>query len=119
MSILLNISPVLLVADISAEIEFFSKLGFSPLYDSLQYSDKLDYSVLIRENQTIHLQLFDDDSYQGQQVKIWVSSIEEIETELSAASLKYNRHFNTPWNTHELGMYSPSRHAIIFVQEKT
>lgn len=116
MSNILNISPVLPVADLKKELAFFKHLGFLPVYDSLQYSDQLDYSVVQLGKQTIHLQLFDENNFQGQQVKIWVSEIDKIDEELSELGIPFNRNFDTPWNTHEIGLFSPSRHAIFFVQ---
>ena len=117
MSNLINISPVLPVGDIKKEIVFFGSLGFSSIYDSLQYSDQLDYSVLQRDNQSIHLQWFEDGTFQGQQVKIWVADIALVEQDLDAKKVVMNKNYDTPWNTHEIGIYSPSRHAILFVQE--
>ncbi len=117
MTNLINISPVLPVQDIMAELSFFESLGFSSIYDSLQYSSTLDYSVIQRENQSIHLQLFKKGSFQGQQIKIWVTDIKLIERDLATSDLKVNKHFHTPWNTNEIGLYSPSNHAILFVQE--
>jgi len=117
MNILLNISPVLAVADILTEIEFFNKLGFSSVYDSLTYSDRLDYAVLKCEDQTVHLQLFENDLIQGQQFKIWVTEIKLVDKMLRENELILNQNYKTPWNTNEIGVYSPSKHAVIFVQE--
>jgi len=119
MSTLLNISPVFPVNDIDMEIEFFEKLGFKNVYDSLSYSELLDYAVMHREGQSIHLQLFGDEPFPGQQIKIWTKNILAIEKELNERGIKYNRNFDTPWNTNELGLYSPSKHAIFFVQERS
>jgi|GEM_PF-4196979 len=116
---ILNISPVLPVKDITMEIEFFEKLGFKNVYDSLSYSELLDYAVMHREGQSIHLQLFDKEDFPGQQIKIWVRDILSIEKELKERGSMYNRNFDTPWNTNELGLYSPSKHAIFFVQERS
>ena len=113
----LNISPVLPVDDINNEIEFFNNLGFASVYDSLQYSNQLDYAVIERENQCLHLQLIEKGSYQGQQIKIRVSNISSIEFELSRSDLVFQKNYDTLWNTHELGLFSPSKHAIFFVQE--
>lgn len=117
MKTLLNISPVLPVDDINNEIDFFKKLGFVLVYDSLQYSNQLDYAVIERENQSLHLQLFEKGSFQGQQVKIWVSNIATIDSELSKSDLVIQKNYGTPWNTNELGIFTPSKHAILFVQE--
>ncbi|MBO6793592.1 MAG: hypothetical protein JJ895_06760 [Balneolaceae bacterium] len=112
-----NISPVLPVADIQKEIAFFEKLGFSNTHDSLRYSDALDYAVMTFDSQSIHLQLFADGNFVGQQIKFWVADINQVKTLFEAAKLKGNLHEQTPWGTHELGCYSPTKHALIFVQE--
>lgn len=117
MNHLLNISPVLPVQSLENEVEFFKKLGFNSVYDSLHYSEDLDYIVLNRDQQSIHLQLFESGDFSGQQIKIWVSNIEILDEQLKSTDLVVFRNFNTPWNTHELGMYSPSNHAVFFVQE--
>lgn len=109
------ISPVLPVSDIRKEIEFFESLGFKNVYDSLRYADQLDYAVMGREDQAIHLQKFD--AFDGQQVKIWVSELDEIAHELDANNIAYNCRENTPWETSEIGLYSPARHAVFFVKD--
>lgn len=117
----LNISPVLPANDIKAEIEFFEKLGFKNVYDSLNYSDKLDYAVMNREGQNIHLQFqFEKDmppKHNAQQIKIWVADLDPLESEFREKGLHIKRRDNTPWGTNELSFYSPAHNAIIFVQE--
>ncbi len=112
-----NITPVLPVSDIQKEIAFFEQLGFSNSYDSLRYSDALDYAVMTYDCQSIHLQLFADGNFVGQQIKFWVADINPIKTLFDAAKIKGHLHMQTLWGTHELGCYSPSKHALIFVQE--
>ena len=116
-----NISPVLPATDIQVEIEFFKTLGFENVYDSLNYSDKLDYAVVHREGQYIHIQFqFKKDmpsKNAAQQIKIWVENLDSLHKEFEELGLEINRRDNTPWGTHELGFYSPSNNAIIFVQD--
>lgn len=116
-----NISPVLPSIDIHAEIEFFKTLGFNNVYDSLNYSDKLDYAVLCREDQYIHIQLqFENDmpsKNASQQIKIWVENLNILHNEFEEQGLEINRRDKTPWGTNEFGFYSPSNHAIVFVQD--
>ncbi|MGN8225348.1 glyoxalase/bleomycin resistance/extradiol dioxygenase family protein [Gracilimonas sp. BCB1] len=117
----LNISPVLPAHDLKAEIEFFEQLGFKNVYDSLNYTDNLDYAVLHREGQYIHLQFqFEKDmpsKSNAQQIKIWVANLDLLESEFRAKGFDINRRDNTPWGTNELGFYSPAHNAIIFVQD--
>jgi hypothetical protein len=117
MSNFLSISPVLPVANIEPEIKFFERLGFTKVYDSLQYSGKLDYAVLARSGQTIHLQWFGEHDFYGQQVKIWVQDVDAIGEEFDKRLIPYNRRDNTAWGTSEISLYSPAQPAIFFVQD--
>ncbi len=119
MNNLKNISPVLPANDIKAEIEFFEKLGFKNIYDSLQYSDKLDYAVMYRDGQNIHIQFqFEKDmpsKNAAQQIKIWVHDLDSLQKEFEANGFEINRRDDTPWQTNEFGFYSPNHNAVIFV----
>lgn len=121
MNNLLNISPVLPANDVQAEIEFFEKLGFKNMYDSLQYSDKLDYAVMGREKERIHIQFqFKEDmpsKNASQQTKIWVSDLDALQKEFEEKGFEIKRRDNTPWGTDEFGFYSPNHNAIIFVKD--
>ncbi len=116
-----NITPVLPANDVAAEIEFFEKLGFVNVYDSLKYSDKLDYAVLTRDKQAVHIQFqFEEDmpsKNAAQQVKIWVKDLDVLQNEFEENGMEVKRRDNTPWGTNEFGFYSPSHNAIIFVQD--
>ncbi len=116
-----NISPVLPANDLKAEIEFFERLGFENIYDSLNYSDKLDYAVLHRDGQNVHLQFqFEKDmpqKHNAQQIKIWVTDLDSLESEFRKKGFHIKRRDNTPWRTNEFGFYSPAHNAIIFVQD--
>ncbi|MFV1884790.1 MAG: VOC family protein [Balneola sp.] len=116
-----NISPVLPANDVQTEIEFFEKLGFKNIYDSLQYSDKLDYAVMGREKERIHIQFqFEEDmpsKNAAQQVKIWVNDLDVLQQEFEKKGFEIKRRNNTPWGTDEIGFYSPNHNAIIFVKD--
>lgn len=116
-----NISPVLPAKNVEAEIGFFEKLGFKNIYDSLQYSDKLDYAVVYRDGQNIHIQFqFEEDmpsQNAAQQIKIWVEDLDTLHKEFEENGLKVERRDNTPWGTDEFGFYSPNHNAIIFVKD--
>ncbi|WP_428235606.1 VOC family protein [Gracilimonas sp.] len=117
----LIISPVLPANDLKAEIEFFERLGFKNVYDSLNYSDKLDYAVLHRDGQNIHLQFqFEKDmpaKNAAQQIKIWVNDLDALGSEFREKGFGIKRRDNTPWGTNEFGFYSPAHNAVIFVQD--
>ncbi len=116
-----NISPVLVAKDLKAEIVFFERLGFINVYDSLNYSEKLDYAVLSRDGQFIHIQFHDENDKPsinvGQQIKIWVQDLENLHQEFEKVGFNINRHDDTPWGTQEFGIYSPNHNAIIFVKD--
>ena len=116
-----NVSPVLVAKDVKAEIVFFEKIGFINVYDSLNYSEKLDYAVLSRDGQFIHIQFHDEIDNPsinvGQQIKIWVQDLEKLQQEFEKVGFNIIRHDNTPWGTHEFGIYSPNHNAIIFVKD--
>ncbi len=116
-----NISPVLPANNVKAEIEFFEKLGFKNVYDSLNYSDKLDYAVVSRDGQFIHIQFqFEEDmpsKNAAQQIKIWVEDLETLHQEFEEAGFEIKRRDNTAWGTNEFGFYSPNHNAIIFVKD--
>jgi hypothetical protein len=121
MSNLLNISPVLPANDIEAEISFFEKLGFEKVYDSLRYGDNLDYAVMHREGQNIHIQFqFEKDmpsKKSPQQTKIWVKDLDALHVEFEQSGFSIKRRDKTDWGTNEFGLYSPNNNAIIFVED--
>ncbi len=116
-----NITPVLPATDVAAEIKFFEQLGFVNVYDSLRYSDKLDYAVLARDRQAVHIQFqFEEDmppKNASQQIKIWVNDLDALQKEFEENGMEVTRRDNTPWGTNEFGFYSPSHNAIIFVKD--
>lgn len=120
MSNLKNITPVLPANDVKAEIEFFEKLGFTNIYDSLRYSDKLDYAVLFREAVGFHIQFqFEEDMPKknaAQQIKIWVNDLDVIHKEFEEKGFEVKRRDKTAWGTNEFGFYSPNHNAVIFVE---
>lgn len=116
-----NITPVLPAYDVKAEIAFFEKLGFTNIYDSLNYSDKLDYAVLYREGVGFHIQFqFKKDlppKNAAQQIKIWLEDLDALHDEFEKAGLEIKRLDNNPWGTNEFGFYSPNHNAVIFAQD--
>ncbi|MEQ9307982.1 MAG: hypothetical protein RLN90_00905 [Balneolaceae bacterium] len=121
MSNLKNITPVLPANNVKAEIEFFEKLGFNKVYDSLKYSDKLDYAMLFREGVGFHIQFqFEKDmpsKNAAQQIKIWVEDLDILQKEFEEAGFEIKRRDNTPWGTNEFGLFSPNHNAVIFVKD--
>lgn len=116
-----NITPVLPANNVKAEIEFFERLGFTNVYDSLRYSNKLDYAVLFREGVGVHIQFQSEKNIASkntaQQIKIWVEDLDVFHKEFEEKGFEIKRRDNTPWGTNEFGLYSPNHNAVIFVQD--
>ena len=81
-----------------------------------------DYAVLQRDEQCLHLQWHadtDEDPLNGGPViKIFVKDITSIFEEMveRGTSSKDRLRRNTPWGTHEFGLYDLNKNAIFFVQ---
>lgn len=104
-------------SDLARDVEWHQKSrGFTETY-----AEK-GYSVLFRDGQWLHLQWHanteDDPLLGGSVVKIFVNDIQPIFDELVSKKVitadKLRR--NTPWGTHEFGLYDLNRNAIFFVQ---
>ncbi len=104
---LLQIHPVLAVADMSKTITYYEdKLGFVKRYDSLKYGSAImDYAVVLRENIEIHFQLFDMiDKIIMPQFRIQVKNIDRLYQEyIDKEVLKWNKEIKqTPWEPKSL-----------------
>lgn len=115
------IAPVLHAVDLKTEIEFFEQLGFEMVYNSLSYSDKLDYAVMHRDGVTFHIQFqFEKDmppENAGFQVRITLTGLNKLQKELEVKGFEIKRRDSTPWGTNEFGFYSPAGNAIIFQED--
>ena len=114
----LHVTPVLPTEDLERDLEWYkNKLGFSALHIAQ------DYAVLKRAGIFIHLQwhanTLDDPLLGGSVVKFFVKNIDTLFQEMVdkgvVPSNKLTR--NTPWNTHEFGLYDLNNNAIFFVEE--
>lgn len=113
-----HLTPVLPSNDIKRDIAWYEKyLGFK--YNMGQEG----YAVLHRDNQWIHLQWHantkDDPLLGGSVIKIVVDDIQHIfEEMLERGSIsKEKLIMNTPWGTHEFGLYDLNKNAIFFVTD--
>ena len=113
----LHLTPVLPSSDIERDVNWYDKhLGFVKTYE------EEGYVVLCRDQQWIHLQWHadtpEDPLLGGSVLKIFVREIDTIFEEMvkkgSVDSDKLRR--NTPWRTHEFGLYDLNNNAIFFVQ---
>ncbi len=115
---LLSIIPVLSSADIGRDLRWYrEKTGFEThVADSM-------YAVLYRENLVIHLQWHadtpEDPLLGGSVIRIAVSPIGPFFEELvgrgavSAGSLR----METPWKTHEFGLFDLNGNALFFMED--
>ena len=118
MSNLKEIIPVLPSSDIPRDVKWYkTNLGFE-----FDFGDNM-YCGLRKENIYIHLQWHadtdEDPLLGGSVIRIFVNDIvvafEEIK---KLASLPEDKLlFNTPWGTHEFGIYDLNRNSIYFVQD--
>ncbi len=114
----LHVTPVLPTEDLGRDLEWYkNKLGFSALHIAQ------DYAVLKRAGIFIHLQwhanTLDDPLLGGSVVKFFVKNIDTLFQEMVDKGIvppnKLTR--NTPWNTHEFGLYDLNNNAIFFVED--
>ena len=112
-----QIVPVLPSADLERDVKWYQeKLGFEKVFAHD------GYAVLKREQVHLHLQWHadtpDDPLLGGSVIRIFVLSIDPVFQECLETGVakpdKLRR--NTPWNTHEFGLYDKNNNAIFFVE---
>ena len=113
-----HITPVIPTSDLARDVAWYSeKLGFEKTFGSE------GYAVLHRENQWIHLQWHADTAEDpllgGSVLKIFVRDIDQIFQEMvTRGTVTEDRlRRDTPWGTHEFGLYDLNNNAIFFVQD--
>lgn len=114
----LHVTPVLPTADLARDLQWYkNKLGFSALHVTP------DYAVLRRSGIYIHLQWHADTEQDpllgGSVVKFFVKNIETLFREMADKEVVASDQLrkNTPWNTHEFGVYDLNKNAIFFVED--
>ena len=114
----LHATPVLPTSDLIRDTEWYKiKLGFTILQADTTYA------VLRRSGIYIHLQWHADTNEDpllgGSVVKIFVKNIETLFEEFVEKGIITDDKLrkNTPWNTHEFGLYDLNRNAIFFVED--
>lgn len=114
----LSIQPVLPTANMHRDVHWYSeKLGFTPVS-----GDEM-YAVLTRGTFCIHLQWHADTENDpllgGSVIKLFVKNIQPLFEELvergAVDADKLQR--NTPWGTHEFGLYDLNKNALFFVED--
>ncbi|MDN3205323.1 glyoxalase/bleomycin resistance/extradiol dioxygenase family protein [Algoriphagus sediminis] len=117
-TIFLSTVPVLPSQDIERDINWYGEtLGFKKSFGDSMYSG-LTYKGL-----EIHLQWHadteDDPLLGGSVVRIFVKNIEPYFLKLLEKKVvkKDKLRRNTPWGTHEFGLYDLNNNAIFFVED--
>ncbi len=112
------IIPVLPSDNIPRDLEWYEQnLGFKKVFGDHMYAG------LARENLEIHLQWHadteDDPLLGGSVIRIFVKGIKAFFDEMleRGAVPKDKLRMNTPWGTHEFGLYDPNKNAIFFVED--
>lgn len=115
---ILQIAPVMPSSDLERDIAWYARnTGFEHVFG------QEGYAVLRREESSIHLQWHadteDDPLLGGSVIRIFVNDINPVFQACVDSgvvdSSKLRR--NTPWQTHEFGMYDPNGNAIFFVED--
>ena len=113
----IHTTPVMPTADLERDVKWYQdNLGFVQTYS------EEGYSVLHRDGQWLHLQWHagteEDPVLGGSVVKFFVKDIRPILEELVTKQVisKEKLRKNTPWGTHEFGLFDLNRNAIFFVQ---
>ncbi len=114
---ILGVVPVIPSADIKRDVSWFrDNLGFIE-----NFSDDM-YAGVSRDGIYIHLQWHAgteaDPLNGGSVIKVFVDKVEPLFQELlGRGSVDESRLLkNTPWNTHEFGLYDLNKNAIFFVE---
>ena len=114
-----NIIPALPSQDIQRDIDWYSKnTGFECFFNHENM-----YAGLKREDITLHLQWHanteDDPLLGGSVVRIFVADIDSLFEEfLNRQSVSRDKlRKNTPWDTHEFGLYDLNKNALFFVEK--
>ncbi|MEL6925309.1 MAG: VOC family protein [Bacteroidota bacterium] len=114
----ISITPVLPTNDMQRDVEWYaSQLGFKKVG-----GDDM-YAILKRDHLFLHLQWHsgtaDDPVLGGSVIRIFVKDIEPIYLDiLQRGAITEDRlRMDTPWGTHEFGLYDPNNNAIFFVAD--
>ena len=114
----IDITPVLPSQDIARDCAWYEQnLGFET-----RHADDM-YAILRRDHLYIHLQWHadtaDDPLLGGSVIRIFVKDIQSaFEDCLARGAIRPEKlRMNTPWGTHEFGMYDPNHNAIFVVQD--
>lgn len=118
---ILSLSPVLASSDVGRDVEWYeTKLGFKSVYDSSAYHEgPIDYAVVGRQNQFMHLQFQFPLDMTCTDVRIQVQNIRPLfEEYVSSGAVARDRYDEkTTWHTAEFGLFDLSGNRITFFED--
>ena len=116
----LKVNPILPCQDMTQSIAFWQKLGFTNIFDSINYGEEpVNYAVLRRDGLCVHLQHFDEIEKQySPQIRFEVQAVDALWEEFKAVGILDGSTVlrTTPWNTREFGIFDPNKTGITFFE---
>ena len=114
----LSTVPVLPSSDIERDLKWYEeKLGFKKIFGDSMYVG-IHFKTVWLHLQW-HADTEEDPLLGGSVVRIFVKNIENYFNSLVAKGVvpKDKLRMNTPWGTHEFGLYDLNNNAIFFVED--
>lgn len=113
-------SPVLASENVARDAAWYeNNLGFKNVYNSTHYQEgPMDYAVLRKQNQLIHLQFQFPEDMTSTDLKFQVQNLRHIQDQLLAQKVitEKNIYPNTAWETNEVRFFDPSRNRITLLE---
>lgn len=114
-------SPVLASEDVARDVTWYeNNLGFKNVYDSSHYQEgPLDYAVLKRQNQLIHLQFQFPKDMTSTDLKFEVQNLAPLMKNLldKGVITEKNIYKKTAWSTNEVRFFDLSKNRITFLED--
>ncbi|MDT7832351.1 VOC family protein [Flavobacteriaceae bacterium S356] len=113
-------SPVLASENVARDAAWYEKnVGFENVYNSTNYQEgPMDYAVLKKHNQLIHLQFQFPKDMTSTDLKFEVQNLAYIQQQLLEQKVitKKNVYPNTAWETNEIRFFDPSGNRITILE---
>jgi uncharacterized glyoxalase superfamily protein PhnB len=113
-------SPVLASQDVARDASWYeTNLGFKNVYNSTNYQEgPMDYAVLKKHNQIIHLQFQFPKDMTSTDLKFEVRHLQYLQKELldSGTITEKNVFLKTAWETNEIRFFDPSGNRITILE---
>lgn len=115
----LHMSPVLASGDVARDIKWYEdKMGFENVFDSTAYSEgPVDYAVLGRQNQYLHLQFQYPKDMTSTDIRFQVVNLNPLYEELKQTGAAKQEPWKTSWGTIEFGLLDLSGNRLTFFED--